>query len=471
MGGKEGSRGYLYQGIATVLEALSTKNWDSIYIEFPTEKDKIDIALSNNGTIVRAIQVKSTQNAFEPGAAKQWINDIYSDYKTDEYELVLIGQCAASTQNFINAIPKYYNKDTVALDKTATEALKGFDTSILDAATVKVRVLPYDVETLLSVLITTLYKYMSENDSAISFIKTDLLAKALITEQLLNSTNGTYTERTAFEQDLKTRIKAISAEYHSKRIPICIKTFSRCADHPDVLAKNTLDLCEAFDRRRLKSDLTWFDNVVSPISNFLSSATNQEEQYQLHLETHASVSFMVGRLFDSKSGIDIVPVQKTSTTGSELWDLSGNQNEDLPNWVVTTNQINNDVFNTVLILNVTHDIRSDVERYIADSGLHVGKLISCSLPQAGGTNQAIQSGSHAAFLANKMYSILSCRTTPERRGFLHIFASAPTGFMFYLGTVSRGFGKVIMYEYDFEQADTCTYSPSITFGLTGGKCL
>lgn len=468
MGGKEGGRGYLYQGIATVLEALTTKSWDSIYIEFPTEEDKVDIALSNNGKIVRAIQVKSTQNAFAPGAAKKWINDIYSDYKTDEYELVLIGQCATSTQNFINAIPKYYTKDTVKLDKTATEALKGFDTSILDAATVKVRVLPYDLETLQSVLITALYKYMSEDDSAISFIKTDLLAKALITEQLLNSTNGTYTERTAFEQDLKVRIKAISAEYQSKRIPICIKTFSRCADHPDVLAKYTLDLCEAFDGRMLKPNLTWSDNIVSPIVEFLSTTAVQEEQYKIHLETHSSVSFMIGRLFDSKSGIDIVPVQKTTTSGAELWDSSSKTNEDLPNWIVTVNQINNDVINTVLILNVTHDIRSDVEQYIADSGLQVGKLISCSLPQAGGTNQAILNGPHAAFLVNQIYSILACRTIPERRGFLHIFASAPAGFMFYLGTVSRGFGKVIMYEYDFEQADTCTYSPSITFDSTGG---
>lgn len=468
MGGKEGGRGYLYQGIATVLEALTTKSWDSIYIEFPTEEDKVDIALSNNGKIVRAIQVKSTQNVFAPGATKKWVQDIYSDYKTDEYELVLIGQCAPPTLNFINAIPKYYNKSTVTLDQTATDALKDFDTSILDAAAVKIRVLPFDLETLQSVLITALYKYMSSNNPAISFIKTDLLAKALITEQLLNSTNGTYTERTAFEQDIKVRIKAISAEYQPKRIPICIKTFSRYADHPDVLSKNTLDLREAFDGRMLKPNLTWSDNIVSPIVEFLSTTTVQGEQYKIHLEAHSSVSFAIGRLLDSKSGIDIVPIQKTTTAGAELWDPSSKTTEDLPNWIVTINQVNTDCFNTVLILNITHDIQLDVERYIADSGLQVGKLISCSLTRVGGTNQAIQSGSHAAFLANKMHSVLACRTTPERRGFLHIFASAPAGFMFYLGTVSRGFGKVIMYEYDFEQADTCTYSPSITFDSTGG---
>ena len=49
MGGKEGSRGYLYQAIAAVIESLSDKGWDKIYIEFPSENDKVDIALEENG--------------------------------------------------------------------------------------------------------------------------------------------------------------------------------------------------------------------------------------------------------------------------------------------------------------------------------------------------------------------------------------------------------------------------------------
>ncbi len=37
---------FLYQGFASVLEALTDKgNWDKIYVEFPTSNDKVDIAL------------------------------------------------------------------------------------------------------------------------------------------------------------------------------------------------------------------------------------------------------------------------------------------------------------------------------------------------------------------------------------------------------------------------------------------
>lgn len=65
MGGQEGSRGYLYQAIAAVIESLSDNGWDKIYLEFPSENDKVDIALEANERIVKVIQVKSTNSSFE----------------------------------------------------------------------------------------------------------------------------------------------------------------------------------------------------------------------------------------------------------------------------------------------------------------------------------------------------------------------------------------------------------------------
>ena len=56
MGGKEASRGFLYQGSASVLEALTDKNkWDKIYIEFPTSNDKVDIALGAANKVIKSI--------------------------------------------------------------------------------------------------------------------------------------------------------------------------------------------------------------------------------------------------------------------------------------------------------------------------------------------------------------------------------------------------------------------------------
>ena len=87
-------------------------------------------------------------------------------------------------------------------------------------------------------------------------------------------------------------------------------------------------------------------------------------------------------------------------------------------------------------------------------------MITLTIGGQGPCSNAILNGTHAHYLANKVCDALVKRTTPEKRGKLHIFAAAPNGFMFFLGQQSRGFGKCILYEYDFEGVDTGTYSPS-----------
>ncbi len=157
MGGIDGSRGYVYQGIAAVLEAISDDSWDRIYIELPTDGDKVDIALSHNGTIIKTIQVKSTDNTFTPGEIKQWIKDLANDYPCTCYELVLIGHASSSARDLINAIKKYKDGQ---LDKTADDALRGFDTTIFDDARVQVRTLQNDKSALLAIVRDSLAKYV-----------------------------------------------------------------------------------------------------------------------------------------------------------------------------------------------------------------------------------------------------------------------------------------------------------------------
>ena len=43
MGGKDGSRGYLYQTFASIFQALCQDNWDKIYVEYNSAYDKVDI--------------------------------------------------------------------------------------------------------------------------------------------------------------------------------------------------------------------------------------------------------------------------------------------------------------------------------------------------------------------------------------------------------------------------------------------
>ena len=123
---------------------------------------------------------------------------------------------------------------------------------------------------------------------------------------------------------------------------------------------------------------------------------------------------------------------------------------------------------TALILNVRHNICSDVERYLKEQGVHVGRIINFSPEDTGSTGFSIQNGTHSSKLAMEVYAALAGRSTVERRAYLHIFAAAPNAFMFHLGQVSRPFGKCILYEYDFEQRGNCSYIPSIQFDGKGG---
>lgn len=53
MGGKEASRGFLYQAFASVLEAMCQENWNKIYIEFESDNNKVDIALEENSKVFK----------------------------------------------------------------------------------------------------------------------------------------------------------------------------------------------------------------------------------------------------------------------------------------------------------------------------------------------------------------------------------------------------------------------------------
>lgn len=69
----------------------------------------------------------------------------------------------------------------------------------------------------------------------------------------------------------------------------------------------------------------------------------------------------------------------------------------------------------------------------------------------------------AALLANSIYEAIGGRNLAECRAVLHIFASAPNALMLFLGQNSMEFGKCILYEYVFDQRNSCTYSPSFYF--------
>jgi len=460
VGGKEASRGFLYQAFASVLEAMCQKSWDKIYIEFDSEDDKVDIALEENNKIFKSIQVKSTINTFSKTLLKKWLqNLINDDVGSNEFELFLIGQCDNGANTFINSIEKFQKNK---LDNKAKNSLKGFDTNIIQGRKIEFKCLPFDVGILEKIVRDSLNQYISHRNLIMTFDQISFIASATVNDQMISSTHGNGIDKKIFDEELEKRILLLVDKYSPKRTSIGIKSFTCKAVH---LEDETicLSLLDKFDGRNLKNGYDWNYDIYSKLRDFLIANTNDKHAYQVYLNTHASLAFATGRILDSKSGINVFPIQKSARNGNELWDVKRLCERNYSNWNVSDEIFDEKQSDSALILNVTRPIYNDVVGYIKGKNLSIKRIINCTLNKVGATNLSIEDGNHAALLANSVYSAISQRTTAERRATLHIFASAPNAFMFFLGQNSRGFGKCVLYEYDFEQRDSCSYSPSIDF--------
>ena len=461
MGGRDASRGFLYQGFASVLEALTDKNkWDKIYVEFPTTDDKVDIALGLQNQIVKCIQVKSTINTFSKSDIKIWITDIIKDMESPEYELFLIGQCDKSANTFIKSIEKYYEG---MIDKEAKSSLSGFDTELLNNKTIRFSILPFDIDILEKIVRDSLHQYISYNKQMMTFDQIRFIASATVNDQMISSTHGRGVDRKEFDEEMEKRILLVADKYSPKRIPIGVKSFTRAVGSLEEDVDKCLSFVDKFAGRKLKDEYDWNGDIYRDLKEFLLTNTSNRHAYQILMDTHISIAFAAGRILDSKSGVNIFPVQKSSTNGTVLWDVKLSSKKDYAKWDILHEKFNENQYDSALILNVSRDIYNDVAKYIKERNLPIGRIINCKLKGVEATNFSIEDGTHATILANSVYSAIGKRSIMERRATLHIFASAPTAFMFSLGQNSSGFGNCILYEYDFELKNSCTYSQSISF--------
>lgn len=164
-----------------------------------------------------------------------------------------------------------------------------------------------------------------------------------------------------------------------------------------------------------------------------------------------------------KSGVNMFPLQKSGTNGTELWDVKLPPQEKYPDWNISHEKVNENGYDSALVLNITHNAYADAVAFIKENNLSIGHIINCTLDEVGATNFSIRNGTHAACLADSIYKAVVKRSTAERRETLHIFASAPNAFIFFLGKNSLGFGKCVLYEYDYEHKGSCSYTRSIEF--------
>lgn len=198
MGGQQGSRGYLYQGIVSIFSACAETGWDQISVEYSTPNDKVDIALmSVAGDVLKAIQVKSSVNLFTKENIKTWLAEIMDDVSAKEYQLILIGNCQESANKLIKSIEKFCTG--ISLDSEAKASLGSFSQSISEK-NIKVLLLPFDESHLMGVVRDSLNRFISLQGYSIGFTSLEQISYALIALQMFLGTRGEWISRIEYEK-------------------------------------------------------------------------------------------------------------------------------------------------------------------------------------------------------------------------------------------------------------------------------
>lgn len=187
MGGQDGIRGYVYQGIVAIIKALNEDGWNYISVEYKTSKDKVDIALlEDDEKVLSAIQVKSSINLFEKKDVVEWLNELISDINAEMYEVYLLGTPKEDANIFVNSINQYYK----GVDTQKMKNSLGTYINTLQKHTIKISILPIEQTILMANVRDMLNHYIGEKGYQVNYNVLDALTKLIIGADMLLATSG-----------------------------------------------------------------------------------------------------------------------------------------------------------------------------------------------------------------------------------------------------------------------------------------
>lgn len=245
---------------------------------------------------------------------------------------------------------------------------------------------------------------------------------------------------------------------------IGVRSFLRWAEQLEDETDTLLDLTGHFDGRHVRSPDLWNGEIFPEITAFLSQSLRGRRHAHLHLHAHATLAFATGYAL-AKAPLDVAVVQLTAR-GQALWrPEQPTASASYPGWAFTDERLNSTGSDVAIGLSVRHDVKEDVRAYAGAMLPQAGRIIWGVVPP-GPAETALADGAHAHQLAQALSAYLrECRTAEERRGALHIFASAPNGLLFFMGRLGLSYGRCVLYEYDLEANEPGGYAPSLALPL------
>lgn len=241
---------------------------------------------------------------------------------------------------------------------------------------------------------------------------------------------------------------------------IGIRSFLRFAEHLEDETDEMLCLLRHFEGRSIVDPDGWGASVVPEVVSFLSRVVQPGRSYLIFLPAHGTIAFVTGWCLDPKSGANVTLVQ-TGLRGRELWQQppAGTPQPTDIDWRVSSTRLADGGTDVAVAISATHDIEYDVALYAKEHLPAVGRVVHYALPTVGHTS--IQDAPHAAFLAQRLaHAMKTLRAPEERGGTIHVFFAMPNALAFFLGQLSRGLGRLVLYEFAYEAGDPGAYRPS-----------
>jgi hypothetical protein len=216
-------------------------------------------------------------------------------------------------------------------------------------------------------------------------------------------------------------------------------------------ADRLLSLSSSFDGRKVRRPELWKKRVLPKLQRFLAQAAGEDRPLLIDLAAHQSLAFAAGYYLEVKAGVD-VSVRQRGGRPTEDWHLLHGAIPAAPLWRELEDFWIGGGPDLAVAIEIARPVEADVRRWMAGQSaaerLPIGRLLRASIHPAPGQTQ-ILSGRHAFALAEQLEAWIWARSAGNRKRTVHLFASAPNGFLFALGRLARNLGKIQLYEYDF----------------------
>ncbi|HEX5714622.1 MAG TPA: SAVED domain-containing protein [Thermoanaerobaculia bacterium] len=233
-----------------------------------------------------------------------------------------------------------------------------------------------------------------------------------------------------------------------------------------------LDLTEYFDGRYIKEQPWWQEKVFPRLQRFLVTNAVESRQLVLDFAAHSSIAFAAGWVLESKSGLDVWVRQRTQTELVLDWHPKDHQKHPVPEGPLWLDEPDDELSrkgpDIAVALAVSQPrVAEHVKNYVRRKKLPVGRILRATIaPEP--AQRSVAGGAHSLLLAQALVSRIRLRRPHERNGTCHLFCAAPNALVFYLGQLSRSFGRIVLYEHPFGAAEAFgKYQPSIELVAPG----